>query len=393
MPNNRPAMTSRPDDTEFEAPEDDGVQLLDLLLPLLAHWKLLVFGSLAAGLLALGVAFIVPVTYTARTTMLPPQQQQSGLTAALQSLGGLAGLAGVGGSLKSPADQYVALMQSVNATDRLVDQFDLMRVYKADYRFQARNALEAHTRITIGKKDGLITIEVDDHEAQRAADLANTYVEELKRLTSVLAVSEAQQRRAFFEKELKEARDNLATAQKALQATGFDVAAMRAEPKAAAESYARLKAQITSAEVRAQVLRSTLADGAPELRQQLDELAALRSQLARLEAASEKGEATDYISNYREFKYREALFELFARQYELARVDESREGALIQVVDPATTPEYKSKPKRALMAVGSTFVAFMLLAVFVLIRHKWREAGRDPAAAPEVARLRAALGR
>lgn len=393
MPNNRPAMTSRPDDTEFEAPEDDGVQLLDLLLPLLAHWKLLVFGSLAAGLLALGVAFIVPVTYTARTTMLPPQQQQSGLTAALQSLGGLAGLAGVGGSLKSPADQYVALMQSVNATDRLVDQFDLMRVYKADYRFQARNALEAHTRITIGKKDGLITIEVDDHEAQRAADLANTYVEELKRLTSVLAVSEAQQRRAFFEKELKEARDNLAKAQKALQATGFDVAAMRAEPKAAAESYARLKAQITSAEVRAQVLRSTLADGAPELRQQLDELAALRSQLARLEAASEKGEATDYISNYREFKYREALFELFARQYELARVDESREGALIQVVDPATTPEYKSKPKRALMAVGSTFVAFMLLAVFVLIRHKWREAGRDPAAAPEVARLRAALGR
>ncbi len=284
-------------------------------------------------------------------------------------------------------------MQSVNATDRLVDQFDLMRVYKADYRFQARNALEAHTRITIGKKDGLITIEVDDHEAQRAADLANTYVEELKRLTSVLAVSEAQQRRAFFEKELKEARDNLAKAQKALQATGFDVAAMRAEPKAAAESYARLKAQITSAEVRAQVLRSTLADGAPELRQQLDELAALRSQLARLEAASEKGEATDYISNYREFKYREALFELFARQYELARVDESREGALIQVVDPATTPEYKSKPKRALMAVGSTFVAFMLLAVFVLIRHKWREAGRDPAAAPEVARLRAALGR
>ncbi|MBS0595398.1 MAG: lipopolysaccharide biosynthesis protein [Proteobacteria bacterium] len=386
-------MTSRPDDTEFETPEDDGVQLLDLLLPLLAHWKLLVFGSLAAGLLALGVAFIVPVTYTARTTMLPPQQQQSGLTAALQSLGGLAGLAGAGGSLKSPADQYVALMQSVNATDRMVDQFDLMRVYKADYRFQARNALEAHTRITIGKKDGLITIEVDDHEAQRAADLANTYVEELKRLTSVLAVSEAQQRRAFFEKELKEARDNLAKAQKALQATGFDVAAMRAEPKAAAESYARLKAQITSAEVRAQVLRSTLADGAPELRQQLDELAALRSQLARLEAASEKGEATDYISNYREFKYREALFELFARQYELARVDESREGALIQVVDPATTPEYKSKPKRALMAVGSTFVAFMLLAVFVLIRHKWREAGRDPAAAPEVARLRAALGR
>lgn len=396
MPIERPPMTTQADEPLFEDPDDDGIEFIDLLLPLLQSWKLWVFGSLGVGLLALGIAFVVPVTYTARSSLLPPQQHQSGVASALAALGGLGGLsslAGLSGAVKSPADQYVALMQSVNATDRLIDQFDLMQVYDEEFRVDARRELDRNTQIAVGKKDGLITIEVDDHDPKRAADLANAYVEQLHRLTSVLAVSEAQQRRVFFEKELKDARDQLATAQRALQASGFDIAAMRVEPKAAAEAYAQLKARVTAAEVRTKVLRGTLAESAPELRQQLDQLAALRAQLAKLEAASDAGGAKDYVSNYREFKYREALFEIFARQYELARVDEAREGALIQVVDVATAPERKSRPKRALVAVASTLGALVLLAVYILLRHHWREAARDPAAAPQMARLRAALGR
>ncbi|MBN8507191.1 MAG: lipopolysaccharide biosynthesis protein [Burkholderiales bacterium] len=376
-----------------DAAYDDGIDLLELMLPLLESWKLWLFGSIAAGLVALGVAFIVPPIFTARTSLLPPQQQQSAMASALSSLGGLAGLTGLSGAVKSPADQYVALMQSVTVQDRLIDQFDLMRVYGEKLRFDARRTLETNTRVSVGKKDGLLVVEVDDESPQRAADLANAYVEELRRLTSTLAVSEAQQRRAFFEKELKAARDQLAAAQKVLQASGFDVAALRAEPRAAAENYARLKAQITAAEVRAQVLRGTLAEGSPELRQQLDQLAALRTQLARLERAADGAAATDYVSAYREFKYREALFELFARQYELARVDESREGALIQVVDAALPPERKSRPKRAVIALLATFGAFLLLGIAILIRHHWREAARDPARSPQLARLRAAIGR
>lgn len=372
---------------------DDSISLIELVIPLVEHWKLWLLGSLAIGLLALGAAFLATPIYTARTTFLPPQQQQSGMASALASLGGLAGLAGAAGAIKSPADQYVALMQSVSATDRLVDQFDLMQVYEADYRFEARKALEQNTRIAIGKKDGLISVEVDDKSPQRAAEMANAYVEELRRLTSVLAVSEAQQRRMFFEKELKEARDQLTQAQQALQASGFNIGALRAEPKAAAESYARLKAEITAAEVKVQVLRGSLADSAPELQQQLTQLTALRSQLARLEQTTEANIGPDYLSKYREFKYRETLFDLFARQYEMARVDESREGALIQVVDPAVTPEYKSKPKRGLIAVAATMLSLLLLGMFILVRHFWRESAADPESAERVARLRAAFGR
>lgn len=373
--------------------EDDTVSLLDLALPLIEHWKLLILGSLAMGLAALGIAFVITPTFTARTTFLPPQQQQSGLASALASLGGLAGLAGAAGGIKSPADQYVALMQSVSATDRLIQQFDLMQVYEAKYRFEARKALEQNTRIAIGKKDGLISIEVDDKSPQRAAEMANAYVEELRRLTSELAVSEAQQRRMFFEKELKEARDQLAKAQQALEASGFNVGALRAEPKAAAESYARLRAEITAAEVRLQVLRGTLAEGAPEVQRQAAQLSALRGQLARLERSATDDTGPDYLSKYREFKYRETLFELFARQYELARVDESREGALIQVVDVALPPEMKSKPARKVIAVGATMVGLLLLGMFILVRHAWRQIAADPQSAEKVARLRAAFGR
>ena len=351
---------------------DDTISLRDLLAPLLRHWKTWIFGSLGSGLLALGGAWLITPEFTARTVFLPPQQQQSGLSSALQSLGGLAGLAGMGTAIKSPADQYVALMQSVNATDRLIDEFELMKVYEADYRFEARRSLEQNTRIAIGKKDGLISVEVDDTDPKRAAGLANAYVDQLRRLTSVLAVSEAQQRRAFFEKELKEARDQLTQAQQALQASGFNVGALRSEPRAAAESYARLKAELTAAEVRAQVLRRNLADTAPEVQKQLAEIAALRAQLSRQEQATDVNTGPDYVTKYREFKYRETLFELFAKQYELARVDESREGALIQVVDPATVPEYKSKPKRGFIAVAATLLALVLIGMIILVREAWR---------------------
>lgn len=373
-----------------EADGEEGIDLLDLALPLVQNLKLLILGPLLAGLLALGAAFLLPKTYTAKTSFLPPQQQQSAGGAALAQLGALAGLAGGIGSPKTPADQYVALMQSETVVDRLVDRFDLMRVYEADYRFEARKALATKVRISIGKKDGLITVEADDEEPQRAADLANAHLDELKRLAASLALTEAQQRRVFFEDQLKQTRDRLTQAQTNLQASGFNQGALKAEPKAAAEGYARLRAEVTSAEVRLQTMRRNLADTAPEVQQQQTMLGALRTQLAALERSSDLGGSADYVSKFREFKYQETLFELFARQYELARLDESREGGLIQVVDPASVPEWKSKPKRGLIAVGAALAALLVLVVFVLVRHSWRQSAERPETAEKVARLRLA---
>ena len=209
------------------------------------------------------------------------------------------------------------------------------------------------------KKDGMISVAVDDMSPQRAAEIANHYVTELRVMNQSLAVTEAQQRRLFFEQQLKLSRDRLVTAQQALQASGFSAGSLKTELRAAADAYARLKAEVISAEVKLQTLRGSLADRAPEV----------RGQLARLEQASDASNGPDYIGKYRDFKYQETLFELYARQFEIARVDESREGSLIQVVDPATPPERKSKPKRAVTSVVSTLVTLLALIVFVLVRH------------------------
>ena len=380
-----------PTPPNVEAEEDDGSGLLDLLVPIAQHLKLLVIGPLLAGLAALGITYLIAPTFTATTKFLPPQQQQSAAASALASLGALSGLAGAAGGIKSPGDQYVALMQSVSVTDRLVDKFKLMDVYEAKYRFEARKELASNVRIALGKKDGLITVEVDDKDPQRAADMANHHVEELRRVTSELALTEAQQRRAFFETQLKQTRDRLTVAQQALQSSGFNPGALRAEPKAAAEGYARIKAETTAAEVRLQTMRQRLADNAPELLQQQTLVFALRSQMAKLETNIDTPRDGDYLGRYREFKYQETLFELFSRQYELARLDESREGALIQVVDVATKPEWKSKPKRGQMALVTTLAAAILLIAFVLVRHAWRRAAMQPETAEKLAQLRLAL--
>lgn len=356
--------------------------------------KLLVFGPLLIGLLALGIAFLMTPTFTARTTFLPPQQQQSMVSSTLASLGALGGLAGNLGSVKSPADQYAALMKSTTVQDRLVDQYDLMQVYDVEYRFEARKELDDNVNIAVGKKDGLVTVSVDDKDPQRAAGLANSHVEELRRLTDTLAVSEAQQRRVFFEEQLQRSKEQLTEAQRVLQASGFTQGALKAEPRAAADSYARLKAEVTAAEVRLQSVRSSFSENTPEVQQQMATLTALRAQLARAEQATAPQSGNDYIGKYRDFKYEETLFELFARQYEMARVDESREGALIQVVDVATKPEHKSKPKRALIAVAATFGSFILLAGFVIARKSWSmSAASDPQEAEKLRRLRRLLRR
>lgn len=358
--------------------EEAGIGLGELIAILARRWKLFTGGSIAVGAMALGVSFLIPPTYTARTMFLPPQQPQSAAASALASLGALSGLAsGSLGSVKTMADQYVSLMQSVNVKDRLVDRFKLMDEYESKYRFEARNRLSQNVRINLGKKDGLITVEADGSSPQLAADLANAHVDELRRLTSELALTEAQQRRAFFEAELKKTRGNLSQAQQQLQQSGFNAGALKTEPKAAAEAYGRIKAEATAAEVKLQTLRRTLVESAPEVQQQLTLLGALRTQLSRLETA-DRPDANDasYISRYREYKYQESLFELFARQFEAARLDESREGGLIQVVDRATPPEYKSKPKRAFVALAAAAATMMLLSLWTLFREL---TGRDGA--------------
>ena len=373
--------------------DGDEISLLDLLQVVADNLRLLVLGPLVAGLLALGYSFTITPTFTATTKFMPPQQQQSSAAAMLAGLGALGGLAGAAG-IKSPADQYVAFLKSRSVQDALVDRFKLLDRYETKFHEDARNAVGGRVQIASGK-DGLITIDASDKDPAFAAQLANAHVEELGKLLNRLAVTEAQQRRFFFEKQLTNAKDNLVKAEQALKSSGVNSSALKATPGTAVESMAKLKAGITVQEIKLASMRGYLAESAPDFKQAQTELAAMRNQMTRAE--KEEPPATsgdsDYIARFRDFKYHETLFELFAKQYEMARIDESREGAAIQVLDAAQPPEHKSKPKKAQMAIMTTVAASFTLLLFIFVRQALRNARQTPEMAEKLNRLRWALAK
>jgi uncharacterized protein involved in exopolysaccharide biosynthesis len=351
--------------TPWDDETDERADLRVVFTPLWRHWRPVLGATAVGAALGFGASFLITPKFTSTTTFLPPQQQQSSAASALASIGALAGL--MGGSVKSPAEQYISLMQSVTVSDRMIDRFKLKTVYDEEHLADARKELLKRATMTLGKKDGLISVAVEDESPRRAADMANQYVEELRRMTSTLAVSEAQQRRVFFEKQMQETKDKLVAAQTALQESGITAGALKADPRNAAEQYARLRAEATAAEVRLQTLRNSLADSAPEVQRQTTLVEALHSQIGQLEVATlPAGQGPDYIGKYREFKYQETLFDLLSKQYELARVDEAHEGSLIQVVDPALPAELKSWPKRPLLALGGAVIGLLLAALWLI---------------------------
>jgi uncharacterized protein involved in exopolysaccharide biosynthesis len=375
--------------------DDDEISLLDLLQTIVDNLRLLVIGPLVVGFTALGISFLIPPTYTAKTQFLPPQQQQSAAASMLASLGSLGGLAGAVGGIRSPGDQYLAFMKSVTLQDSLIERFKLLERYQTKHKTNARLALAGSVKVTLGK-DGLISVEVVDRDPIFAADLANAHVDELEKLLSKLATTEAQQRRLFFEKQLNHAKDKLLESEIALKATGVSVSVLKSNPTSAVEAVAGLQASITAQEVKLGSMRGYLTETAPDFKLALNELTNLRAQLSKQEKntplnntkASAEG---DYITKYREFKYHETLFELFTKHYELAKVDEAREGAVIQVLDFAQPPEIKSNPNKAKIATISTLAFGFITLLFVFTRKALANASRDFEFAKRISQLKVGL--
>jgi uncharacterized protein involved in exopolysaccharide biosynthesis len=371
---------SAEDNMSMGMQDDDEISLLDLLQTVVDNLRLLVIGPLVVGFTALGISFLIPPTYTAKTQFLPPQQQQSAAASMLASLGSLGGLAGAVGGIKNPADQFLAYMRSVTVQDALIERFKLQERYEAKTKTDARFALQENVRTASGK-EGLISVEVDDKDPKFAAELANAQVEELGKLLGKLATTEAQQRRLFFEKQLTQAKEKLIQSEIELKSSGVSGSVLKSNPASAVAAVAGLQAGVTAQEVKLGSMRGYLAETAPEFKQALNELANLKAQLAKQEKDTPTNSNItaqgDYVSKYREFKYNETLFELFTKQFEIAKVDESREGAIIQILDVAQPPERKSKPKKAMISIIATLAAFFALVLFVFIRQGIKNGAQD----------------
>lgn len=357
----------------------DEINLTDILVAV-GEGKYYVFCSaLIALLLGVLLSFLLTPAYIAKTVVMPPQQQQTGIGA----LAGLTGLPGLGNAIgvKTPDDMYVGLLQSETVANDLIARFKLTERYHVKLASQARTILGGKAHIAGDKRSGFITITVSDRSPTFAAELANAYVDQLRKMLDVVAVTDAQQRRVFFQREIDKTLTRLSEAQLA-----FDQAQKRSgvvsldeQVSSSIRASAELRARIQAHEVQLQSMRTYATEENPDVQRVLAEIQAMQSQLNTLEqgsgaAAAPVGDsaAMANIRAYREVKYQEALLDQFRKQIELAQMDEAREGPLVQQIDKALPPDRRSSPKRALIALAAGGVGGLIGLVIALLRAALR---------------------
>lgn len=368
--------------------------MLDLLTVLARHKAFVLGAPVVIGALALAATFLITPVFESTAKVLPPQKQQSsGVAAVLGQLGGLAGAAGGLGGLKTPNDLYIGMLQSRSIADKLIVKYKLKERYEEETMDETRKELSLRSEISNGKKDGLISIKVIDEDPVFAAQLANAYVEELAQLTQTLAITEASQRRAFFEKQLKDAKDQLANAEVDLRKTQEKTGLIQpsAQVGTIITTVAQLRGTIAAKEVQLNAMRTFAAGQNPQMLQTQEELRSLRAQLAAMEKKQTTREGdfmiptgripeagVEYVRGVRNVKYYETIYELLAKQFELAKIDEAEDSSMIQLLDKAIPAEKKSKPRRGTITIAGVIGGGMLGVLLAFILEGYERSRRDP---------------
>lgn len=359
--------------------------LLPLLRVAVLRRKLVWRTAVAILLLTAAVALILPDHYTAMVVLMPPQQGGASGAAMMAQLGSLGAMASMGGGalgIKNPNDMQIALLRSRTVENAMVDRFHLQALYHRKYLSSARRRWEQATSADNGLKDGLIRISVTDTDPRRAADLAGGWVDEYRRFAATLAVTEAAQRRLFFETQLNAAREAMAKAEEEMKLTQqrTGVVELEGQERAMIASAALIRAQVAAKQVEVHAMREFAADQNPDLVRSEQELSSLEGQLSSMNVSNDRqsgdlvtprgkvSEAgVDYARALRELKYREMVLELLTRQYEGARVDEARQGSQVEIVDPAAVPDRPSSHYRLWIAAGGLLGALPLSLLTALL--------------------------
>jgi uncharacterized protein involved in exopolysaccharide biosynthesis len=383
--------------------------LLDFLIIFSKHWRFIFSFTLGAAFLTTIAVFFIPNQFTASTLVLPPSQNSSVSSALMGQLGGSGALASVAGAslgIKSPGDIYISLFRSRTVEDSLIQRFDLMSRYHKKRLSDTRQALVSHSSVTLGTKDGLIYISVTDRDPGMAAEMANGYVDEFKKLSANLAVTEASQRRLFFQQQLLSANEKLAGAEEEMKRTEKSTGVLQidSQAKSLIESAAILRGQVSAKEVQLQAMRSYATENNPEMVVVEQELVGLKGQLAGLSGTAEnpasdiimpKGNipesGIEYIRKLRDMKYYETISELLAKQFEIAKMDEARQGAIVQVADVAVPPDKKSSPHRTLITLLVALVAFLLATFWTIFAEACSKVRQNPIMLQELRTFRASF--
>ncbi len=395
LPENDFPVTPVPEDSR-----DTSQKVLTSLRLLWEHRGMLYRVSLYALLASTFVAFLIPKRYESTARLMPPDNQSSsGLAMAAAAMSGTAGAGGLGGiasdllGLKSTSDVFVGILGSRTAQDKLIQQFDLKKLYGTRTMEDARRALAEHTGISIDRKSQIISITVTDRSPQRAAAMGQAYVEELNNLVAALSTSSARRERIFLEGRLQTVSQDLEAAEKefsqfASKNTAIDI---KEQGKAMVEAAAMLQGQFIAAQAQYEGLREIYTDNNPRVRSAKARIDELQRQLEKLggkgessiNASSQPGDSmypsirklpllgVTYADLYRHTKIQEAVLETLTKEYELAKVQEAKEIPTVKVLDTANTPDKKSFPPRLLIIFLGTTFAFATAACWLFGKTAW----------------------
>lgn len=364
-------------------PEGRELDLMAVTAVLLRKKRiLLLFASVTALLVAITVFFLIRPTYTAKAVFLPPQTAPGTSMEQLASQLGSMSVLGTLSGLKSPGDVYVGILGSRTIADDLIKQFGLQNAYKAKRLSDAEEDLKKHSNFEAGK-DGLVTISVEDHDPKRAAAIANGYLDELTTQNGRLALTGASQRRLFFEQQMQNEEHALSDAEVALkkmeEQTG--IIAPLDQSRAAINAIEQTRAQITTREIELSALAQSNTEQNPDVIRIRAEIAALQKQLKTLQDGQEKNRPgnvqhptakvpaleLEYVRKARDVAYHEVLFNMLAKQYEAARLDESRDAPVLQVIDRAVVPDKKSGPHRIILTAAGFLIGAMIGCIWILV--------------------------
>jgi len=378
-----------------------GIDVLDLLLVLARNKRKLLGIPFLVAVITAAAALTMDNVFTGTARILPPQQSNSGSLAMLAQLSGASAILGSATGARN-ADLYAGMLKGHTIADKLIERFKLQERFGKKTILDTRRTLTSRTEITAGR-DSIISVSFEDTDPKLAADVANAYVEELQELVQGLAITEASQRRVFFEQQLKKARVELVNAESALRKTQETTGLIQLDHQGRAiiEAIARLRAEIAAKEVQIVASKSFATDSNPELIVLRQQLVGLRTELSKLEKSGINGggdvfipsgkvpeAGLEYVRKLRDLKYGEAIFELMAKQYEVAKLDEAKDMALIQLLDRAVPPDRKTKPFRSLIVLAMAFIAGVIMLLWVLAREAMASARRDPETEEKLLALR-----
>lgn len=332
---------------------------------MLSEWRRIAVLTAVGAVISAIVAMALPRYYSSDVLIMPPGQSSN--SQVISQLASLAGMA-AGSAGKTTEETYVAFLKSRRISNGLISRFDLVKRYGVDDSWDALSILEDRVSIAADKKSGLIRIGVLDPDPRFAAELANGLAQELRRLLSEIAVTEAQRRRKFYEQQVADAKKVLAQAEGKLQSIRQEkgIFANEAIAEASIAAGLGLRQRILERSTEVEARARFLTPDNMEYKAARAELEALKNQLRDLEsgsrapASASSPQGQEAVAALREIRVARAALDALTMQYGVAKLDEAREGGALQIIDAATPSKIPSHPKRKLIVLVGTLLAFIL---------------------------------